>query len=81
MNNGINNYSGTYDQKLKLLNLLKQGKLNNWYPNQQGKYSFAVFLVWIWQIIKDSVAYTPFTIYFKNSINGYGGGTMIQFKC
>lgn len=28
-NNGISNYSGTYSQNLKLLNLLKQGKLNN----------------------------------------------------
>ena len=28
-NNGISNYSGSYSQNLKLLNLLKQGKLNN----------------------------------------------------
>ena len=28
-NNGISNYSGTYSQNPKLLNLLKQGKLNN----------------------------------------------------
>ena len=28
-NNGISNYSGTYSQNLKLLTLLKQGKLNN----------------------------------------------------
>lgn len=28
-NNGISNYSGTYSQNLKLLNLLKQGKLKN----------------------------------------------------
>ena len=28
-NNEISNYSGTYSQNLKLLNLLKQGKLNN----------------------------------------------------
>lgn len=28
-NNGISNYSGTYSQNLKLLNLLKQCKLNN----------------------------------------------------
>lgn len=28
-NNGINNYSGTYSQNFKLLNLLKQDKLNN----------------------------------------------------
>ena len=28
-NNGISNYSGTYSQHLKLLNLLKHGKLNN----------------------------------------------------
>ena len=28
-NNDISNYSGTYSQNLKLLNLLKQGKLNN----------------------------------------------------
>ena len=28
-NNGISNYSGTYSQNLKLLNLLKHGKLNN----------------------------------------------------
>lgn len=28
-NNGISNYSGTYSQNLKLINLLKQGKLNN----------------------------------------------------
>ena len=28
-NNGISNYSGSYSQNIKLLNLLKQGKLNN----------------------------------------------------
>ena len=28
-NNEISNYSGTNSQNLKLLNLLKQGKLNN----------------------------------------------------
>lgn len=28
-NNGISNYLGSYSQNLKLLNLLKQGKLNN----------------------------------------------------
>lgn len=28
-NNGISNYSGAYSQNFKLLNLLKQGKLNN----------------------------------------------------
>lgn len=28
-NNSINNYSGSYSQNLKLLNLLKQDKLNN----------------------------------------------------